>query len=147
MSAPQDPAWRPPHAYVPGATPRHAEDLFDPLKGISEPLQDSLAWQAGLRFLRDGFYWEAHEVWEAVWMAAAPNSAEKSLVQGLIQIANACLKHRMGKPRAAARLGMLAEGHFEAAYRLSERPMGVDRAALAACLTCLRRESVVKHAV
>ena len=26
------PDWRPPHAYVPGQSPRHPEGLFDPIK-------------------------------------------------------------------------------------------------------------------
>lgn len=92
-------AWRPPHAYVPGETARHPETLFDALKADAQ-----VAWLTGLAFLRDGFYWEAHEVLEAVWMGLPPNSAEKLLVQAVIQIANARLKRRMGRDAAAARL-------------------------------------------
>ena len=101
--------WRPPHAYVPGQTPRHPEDLFDALKAgvFGTPVDDlskSEAWKAGLRFLEEGFFWEAHEVLEAVWMACPPNSAEKLMAQAVIQTANAHLKQKMGRPQAAKRL-------------------------------------------
>jgi hypothetical protein len=100
----------PTHRYVPGRSARHAEHAFDALKQVGTPLINCLAWKAGLRFLEAGYFWEAHEVWEAVWMAAPANSAEKCLVQGMIQLANAGLKRRMGRPRAAQRLDALAEG-------------------------------------
>ena len=54
--------------------------------------------------LRAGFYWEAHEVWESVWLGCAPNSRGKALIKALIQFSNARLKARMGRPQAAARL-------------------------------------------
>lgn len=125
--------WRPPHAYVPGVTARHAEDLFDDLKRIDGPLDQSRAWQAGRAFLTEGFFWEAHEVLEAVWMAARPNSAEKCLVQGLIQIANARLKTRMGQPRAALRLRRLAERDLAEAFRRGGRTvLGLEHEAAVA---------------
>lgn len=95
-------------AYLPGLTPRPAAGAYDALKAVRDPLRDSPAWHAGLRFFEAGYYWEAHEVWEAVWMAAPANSAERGLVQGMIQLANAGLKRRMGRERAALRLDALA---------------------------------------
>lgn len=96
--------WLPPRAYVPGQGPRHPEGLFDGLKGLAEPLEASPAFAHGLRFLEAGFFWEAHECLEPVWMAARENSGEKLLLQALIQLANARLKARMGRPRAEIRL-------------------------------------------
>lgn len=95
-------------AYLPGLTPRPPEGTYDALKAVRDPLPDSPAWHAGLHFFAAGFYWEAHEVWEAVWLAAPANSAERGLVQGMIQLANAGLKRRMGRARAAQRLDALA---------------------------------------
>ena len=98
-----DDGWLPPHPYVPRETARHPEDLFEPLKGV-EPLgPECPAWRHGLRFYRAGYFWEAHEMWEAVWMAL-PEGPERRLVQASIQQANARLKERMGQARAAARL-------------------------------------------
>jgi len=54
--------------------------------------QSNTGWLYGIHLFNHGFYWEAHEVLEAVWNNAAPNSREKHLVQGVIQIANAQLK-------------------------------------------------------
>ncbi len=69
---------------------------------------NNLPWVYGIRLFNEGFYWEAHEVWEAVWMNAPPNSREKHFVQGLIHFANGLLKIRMDRPAAARRLFDLA---------------------------------------
>ncbi|PWE34380.1 hypothetical protein DDZ14_01350 [Maritimibacter sp. 55A14] len=68
----------------------------------------NIVWTYGRRLIAEGFYWEAHEVLEPVWMNAPPNSRERHMVQAVIHLANAGLKRRMGKPRAAARLDALA---------------------------------------
>ncbi|MDF1736274.1 MAG: DUF309 domain-containing protein [Minwuia sp.] len=72
-------------------------------------LAATAAWHFGLAFLRDGYFWEAHEVLEAVWLALPPNSAERVLCQGLIQLANAGLKRVMQRDNAAARLRAIAD--------------------------------------
>ncbi|MFP4274357.1 MAG: DUF309 domain-containing protein [Paracoccaceae bacterium] len=101
---------RPPHAYVPGRTPRHPEGAFDEIRdSVSDGMAASAlcateAWRTGLRWFEEGYYWEAHEVLEPVWMAAPPNAPERHMVQAVIQAANARLKRRMGRPRAAERL-------------------------------------------
>ena len=51
-----------------------------------------------------GYFWEAHEVLEAVWAAAPQGGRERILLRACIQIANANLKLRMQKPHATARL-------------------------------------------
>lgn len=100
----------PGHAYVPGRTPRHPEGFFDELRasvseGMSvEELAESDAWIMGEGYFRAGFYWEAHEVWEPVWMALPPRSIERLVVQAAIQLANAGLKVEMERPKAAERL-------------------------------------------
>lgn len=99
----------PPEPYVPGLTARPADEAFDGLKVVTLPLGACPAWRAGWRFFDAGYFWEAHEVWEAVWMAAPADSAERALVQGVIQLANAGLKRRMRRPKAAARLDALAD--------------------------------------
>lgn len=126
----------PPWPHRPGQNARHAEDLFEPIKasagqgmGAGE-LARSDAWRAGWRYLEAGYFWEAHEVWEAVWVACPPNSAERRYLAGLIQIANAKLKAAMGKHDAAARILLLAAEHLaEARARCSDGAlMGRDLA-------------------
>src|SRR6267142_2110259 len=58
----------------------------------------------GLGLNDSGFFWESHEILEAVWAAAPQGGRERILLRACIQIANANLKLRMGKPHAASRL-------------------------------------------
>lgn len=110
--------FRPTHAYVPGRTPRHPEDAFDILRATAragdtpEMLARSAAFRAGLHYLDTGFYWEAHEVLEPVWMALPRCSAERAFVQALIQLANGRLKLVMERPKAALRLALIARDHL-----------------------------------
>ncbi|TDK46183.1 DUF309 domain-containing protein [Antarcticimicrobium luteum] len=89
-------------------------------------LAASDAWGAGWQYLQQGYFWEAHELFEPVWIALPPNSRQRAFVQGAIQIANAALKARMGRPRAVLRLCDIARGHLEAAGRTGARAMGAD---------------------
>lgn len=108
----------PPHAYVPGRTPRHPEELFDLIKkdatdkGPPQELERTHAWQAGLLYFREGFFWECHEVLEAVWLAAPQGTAEREMVQAIIQLANARLKLAMARPKATLRLCDMVEEHL-----------------------------------
>jgi len=51
-----------------------------------------------------GYFWESQEVLEAVWAAAPQGGRERILLRACILIANANLRLRIQKPRAAARL-------------------------------------------
>lgn len=101
--------WRPPHAYIPGQTARHDESLFDFLKAdladctLAE-LPHTAAWLHAMAFIEDDYYWEAHEVLEAVWLQCPPNGPEKLYVQSLIQQANAGLKRKAGLDNAADKI-------------------------------------------
>ncbi|MGI9354325.1 MAG: DUF309 domain-containing protein [Rhizobiaceae bacterium] len=120
----------PKQAYLPGKTARPEEEAYDwirdrtPAHVGSDNISHVQSWHYGLRLLREGFYWEAHEVLEPVWTACAPNSRERYLVQAIIQIANAALKAELGKPRAAGKLIVIAEGLL--ARSGSERLFGLD---------------------
>jgi hypothetical protein len=65
---------------------------------------DDPAFLYGLALHDGGFFWEAHEIWEAVWKAAPMNGRDRLALRALIQIANAGLKQRQARSRAAARL-------------------------------------------
>ena len=128
----------PPHAYIPGRTPRHPAGHFDALRATARPgmteaeLAASPALAAGLRWLHAGYGWEAHEVLEPVWLACPPNSPARHLAQALIQIANARLKNRMDRPLAAARLRAIAARHLaEARQGRAGAILGLDPAAVA----------------
>lgn len=125
----------PSHAYVPGKTPRHDPEVFADLGetvhvGMTpSELAASGAWLAGRKFMANGFFWEAHEAFEPVWMAANPNSIERFFVQALIQLSNAALKAKMGRQNAAFRLCRIADSHLSACGEQTE-VMGVKVAAV-----------------
>ncbi|MEW5420527.1 DUF309 domain-containing protein [Amorphus sp. 3PC139-8] len=133
----------PEEAYVPGRTTRpESGDVFDIAEAapdVTDPAcwRDNEAWLAGFRLYRAGYFWEAHEVWEPVWMGARPNSAERALAQGVIQLANACLKLRMERPKAAARLVALAGECLADATSggQAREVMGLDMVALRTAIT------------
>ena len=118
----------PTHAHWPGHNARHPENLFDRVKSsvipgsTSDQLADCSAFRHGLAYLDKGFFWEAHEVFEPVWMALEDGSVERRFVQGLIQFANARLKLAMGRPKAARRLTAMAR----ALLPDTQMMMGVD---------------------
>lgn len=108
----------PPYAYVPGRNPRHPEDWFDSIKADAEgetavnALHQTTAWHAGVAFFHAGFFWECHEVLEAVWLRTPDPSPQRDMVQAIIQLANARLKLTMDRPRATARLCVMVRTHL-----------------------------------
>ncbi len=104
----------PDHAYIPGQNARHAEDAFDGIKATAqdgmqlEELFQSAACAHGLAYLEHGYYWEAHEVLEQLWMVLYDAPHQRRVVQALIQIANGLLKLKMRQPKAALRLHQIA---------------------------------------
>lgn len=122
--------------HLPGRTPRPADDLFDALKATVRPgvsprdLGACACFRAGFDAFDRGFYWEAHELWEPVWLAL-PEGPDRALVRGLIQIANAALKRRMGWARAAARIDALAEAALARAWQAGDPALGVSRTQVA----------------
>ncbi|SDC77181.1 DUF309 domain-containing protein [Ruegeria marina] len=110
--------WTPAYpAYVPGQTLRPPDDAYADLRETVKPgmtpeeLADCRAWTEGWRLFDAEYFWEAHEVWEPIWMQLPPNSAARHVSQAAIQLANAALKIRMGRPGAALRLCKLAREH------------------------------------
>ena len=123
----------PDHMHIPGRNARHAEGAFDAIRadavtGLSPAaLAQTTAFRHGLAFLDAGYFWEAHEVLEPVWLALPDDAPARRFVQGLIQLANARLKARMGRPKAADRLFVMA------------------RALMGADATALTRDDVVER--
>lgn len=99
------------------------------------------AFQTGCAAFVRGYYWEAHELLEAVWACAPPNSAERHLLQALIHLANAGLKARMGRPAAVARIRARAADSMAAAFlHRGDAVMGVTAASVAGWQAQIDRE-------
>jgi predicted metal-dependent hydrolase len=112
--------------HLPGRTARPAETVFAALKAGLEECRDagaSAAFAGGLKAFEARYYWEAHELFEAVWMALPEASAEKLFLRGLIQLANAGLKRRMGRMAAAERILGLADAALTEAARRRPGPV------------------------
>ena len=77
----------------------------------------------GVELFNSGEFWEAHEAWERLWLAA--KGEEKVFLQGLIQLAAAYVHVRRGTYAGGVRL-------FDAALRKLDRfpdgHGGIDRA-------------------
>ena len=97
-------------AYVPGVETEADHDTLAMAKALVPARFNGFvparhpALRYGLELNDSGFFWESHEILEAVWAAAPQGGRERILLRACIQIANANLKLRMGKPHAAARL-------------------------------------------
>jgi pimeloyl-ACP methyl ester carboxylesterase len=120
----------PAHAHVPGTD---SEPDMAPLKRVKQTCpkrvdddrwHENVAYRYGWSLFEAGFFWEAHEIWETVWLACAPNSRERLLLRALIQLANARLKRKMKRDKASARL-------LEEADRLLADAAAPDAAAAA----------------
>ncbi len=67
------------------------------------PANDA-ALRYGLALNDAGFFWEAHEVLEAVWKAAPQGGRDRILLRACIQVANANLKRKLNKANAMRKL-------------------------------------------
>ncbi len=92
----------PAYRFVPGLQPH-------PHKGEgghrhSPALDPEALWLHGLDLFDHRYYWECHEVLEGRWKALPRGAPERERLQGLIQLAAACLQAHMGHDRGARRL-------------------------------------------
>lgn len=58
----------------------------------------------GVDLFNHGYWWEAHEAWEAVWLAAGRDTGHGTFIQGLIQLAGSQLKRFTNVSRGAQML-------------------------------------------
>lgn len=107
-----------------------------PPRGL-DPTPPDRAVDRGADLFDAGFWWEAHEVWEGVWVGLPKGTAERGLLQALVQAAAYQIKVRDGLPDAAERLrqralGRLDEGmaaHGDVLHGLDLRRLREDLAA------------------
>ena len=100
------PGWR----HQPGITEAADQMPLDQAKAlVPEQFKENVplshpAFEYGLLLHDNGYFWEAHEVWEAIWIAAPKNGRDRITLKALIQIANAGLKAFQNKTVARNRL-------------------------------------------
>lgn len=120
-----------PYAHIPGQTSRHGDAVFADLHATvragmtPDELAKSPAWAAALYWARRGYYWEAHEMAEALWSVLPEAAPERDFLRAFIQMVNAGLKRRMGRPKAAARICALGATILSGLAR-REQYLGID---------------------
>ena len=73
----------PPLAHLPGTgtepdrAPLEAAKALVPQRVTAAGWEADEAYRYGAALCLNGYFWEAHEVWEAVWLACAPNGRER----------------------------------------------------------------------
>lgn len=110
----------PPYPYVPGQTPHPTRDPAGHSYGVEETpaapdpgrWRDSGAYLYGIDLFNHGYYWEAHEAWEALWHACGRTGRTAAFLQGLIALAAAGFKAREGIEAGVRRHGERAAGFF-----------------------------------
>ena len=123
----------PDRPFVPGQGHRSTHPAVAEAAAAAPGITDPGAWRQNRTYLygfelhNHSFHWEAHEVWEPVWMGCAANTRERALMQGLIQLTNACLKLHMGRDKACDRLIGIARGHLAEAGPAALMGVSPDR--------------------
>jgi hypothetical protein len=84
------------HSY---GKPESRAETFTP-----EDWRKSQDYLYGIDLYNYGYWWECHEVFEALWHAAGHKSEPGNFFQALIQVAAANLKRSQGQMKAAQRL-------------------------------------------
>ena len=124
----------PPYKYLPGRTPhprKHpygqgcvAEECAGPPLTEANWLTNE-AYLYGVDLYNHGYWWEAHECWEAAWYTTK-DEAICHLLQGLIQLAAAWLKWEDGNQRGRRGLWRRSRDHLSAAATAQSSLAGLD---------------------
>jgi len=79
----------------------------------------------GVSLFNRGLFFEAHEVWEEIWLKDKKSETGR-LLMGLIQWAAALLKEKQGKGKPALSLAKSALEKLERVNQKTARSLGLD---------------------
>lgn len=105
----------PSYRFIPGKTPHPTRDPQghsynkprEKLPSFNPEDWDSCEiYLYGVDLFNYGYWWEAHETWEVIWIAAGKRTKTGLYIQGLIQIAAAHLKGSQEHHDAASNLAL-----------------------------------------
>jgi len=112
----------PPYSYVTGRFPHPTRDPAGHSYGhlqLAPEAIDPEHWQPSQDYLfacdlfNHGYYWESHEVWESLWLAACRSGPTADFLKGLIKLAAAGVKAREGRAAGVKRHAIRAVELFE----------------------------------
>lgn len=98
----------PAYAYLPGRNPHPTRDpeghshgavTHDPQPPDPENWRACRDYLYGIDLFNHGYYWEAHEAWEGLWVACGRQGPTAIYLQALINLAAAGFKARWGSAR------------------------------------------------
>ncbi len=75
--------------------------------------ENSAPYRRGFELFNAGYYWEAHEVWESLWMVHGRHGRFADLLKGLIKLAAAGVKVRQGQAHGVVTHSLRALSLFE----------------------------------
>ena len=112
----------PPYSYVPGC--KYPHPVRDPAghshdappvaqEGELQLGACSPLYLRGIDLFNHGFYWEAHESWEALWVAFGRQGIHADFLKGLIKLAAAGVKAREGRVAGVRRHALRAQQLFQ----------------------------------
>ena len=148
----------PPYSYVPGRFPHPVSDARGhSFRVASEPesrqerISDSsfsfdLDWNRsqdylfGIDLFNHGFYWEAHETWEYLWIEFGRSGHEADFIKCLIKLAAAGVKAREGRTVGVQRHSRRAQELFREVLKMRMKTRGTLRIG-GMDLTCLCESS------
>lgn len=123
----------PAYRFIPGRTPHPTRDPrghsyqvpHDPALEHFDPARwhESEAYLYGIDLYNHGYWWEAHEAWEACWIAAGKQTETGLFLQGLIQITAGCLKKHLDQIEAGR--GLASDGMDKFPPR-KDRYLGIE---------------------
>ena len=130
----------PPYTYVTGQHPHPVSDPAGHSYGVEIVVReiDAADWSTcgtylfGADLFNHGYYWEAHERWEAVWHAAGRQGIVADFLKALIKLAAAGVKAREKRVEGIARHASRAQQLFTAVAADQQWMLGLEVAQLRA---------------
>ena len=129
----------PPYTYVPGQQPHPISDPQGHMHGQEHPeppplepehWQESESYLYAIDLFNSGFYWEAHEAWESLWIVAGRAGTTAEFLKGLIKLAAAGVKRLEGNPAGIDRHTKRAIELLEGVRETHSHYCGIDLASL-----------------
>ena len=122
----------PSRKYIPGEGPhprKNPENFHIPplpscvLKSEKDDWRKCARYLYAIELFNLGYWWEAHEVLEGLWMQAGRKTQLALFIQGIIQIAAALLKYSQGNMKGAL---LLSDRGLEKIRRRKGVYLGID---------------------
>ncbi len=156
----------PPYSYVPGRFPHPISDPNGHSYKLNEipnerepsslcrPIGLALAWQKshdylfGIDLFNHGFYWEAHETWEQLWIRFGRSGRDADFLKGLIKLAAAGVKAREGRPVGIQRHACRARDLFRLVLeKTTENPPPIHFGGMDLQSLCEAAETIAAKAI